>query len=32
MPDHTNLNLHNQFITLMDMKRHAQNQLYTWTC
>ena len=28
MPDHIHLNLHNQFITLTDMKLHAQNQLY----
>ena len=27
--DHTHLNLQNQFITLTDMKLHAQNQLYT---
>ena len=29
MPDHTHLNLYNQFITLTDMKLHAQNQVYT---
>ena len=29
MPDHTHLNLHNQFTTLIDMKLHAQNQLYS---
>ena len=28
MPDHTRLNLHDQFITAIDMKLHAQNQLY----
>ena len=27
MPDHTYLNLHDQCITLIDMKLHAQNQL-----
>ena len=27
MPDHTSLNLHDKFITLIDMKLHAQNQL-----
>ena len=30
MPDHTHLNLHNEFITLTNMKLHAQNQLYTF--
>ena len=30
MPDHTNQNLHDQFITLTDMKLHAQNQIYTF--
>ena len=29
MPDHI-LNLHNQFITLIDMKLHAQNQIFTF--
>ena len=29
MLDHTYLNLHNQFITLIDMKLHEQNELYT---
>ena len=29
MPDHTHLNLYDQFITLIDMKLDAQNQLYT---
>ena len=29
MPDHTHLNLHEQLITEIDMKLHAQNQLYT---
>ena len=29
MPDHTQLNLHDQFITLIDMKLHAKNQLCT---
>ena len=28
MPDHTHLNLHNEFMTLINMKLHAQNQLY----
>ena len=31
IPDHIHLNLHDQFITLTDMKLHAQNQFYT-TC
>lgn len=26
MPDHTHQNLNNQFITLLDMKLHAQKQ------
>ena len=29
MPDHAILNLHDQFMTLIYMKLHAQNQLYT---
>ena len=29
MPDHTHLNLHYQFITLIDIKLHAQNLIYT---
>ena len=29
MTDHPHPNLHDQFITLIDMKLHAQNQLYT---
>ena len=29
MPDHTHQNLHNQFIILIDIKLHAQNQFYT---
>ena len=29
MPDHAHLNLHDQSVTLIDMKLHAQNQLYT---
>ena len=29
MPDHAHPNLHDKFITLIDMKLHAQNQLYT---
>ena len=31
IPDHTHLNLHCQFITLINMKLHAQNQVYTAT-
>ena len=27
-PDHTHLKLHDQFITLIDMKLHAQYQLF----
>ena len=29
MPDHAHLNLHDQSVTLIDMKLHAQKQLYT---
>ena len=29
MPDHTHQNLHDQFITLRDLKLHVQNQLDT---
>ena len=29
MPEHTHLNLHDQFRTLMVMKLHTQNQRYT---
>ena len=29
MSDHTHQKLHNQFITLIDMKLQAENQLYT---
>ena len=29
MPGHTYLNLHDQVITLIDMKLYAQNRLYT---
>ena len=29
MPDHAHLKLHDQFDPLIDMKLHAQNQLYT---
>ena len=29
MPDHAHLNLHDQFVALIDMKFHAQNQFYT---
>ena len=29
MLDYTHLNLHDQFITLIDMNLHAQNQVYT---
>ena len=32
MYDNTHLNLHNQFETLIDMKLHAQKQLYTSLC
>ena len=28
MPDHAHLKLHDQFVALIDMKLHAQNQLY----
>ena len=28
MPYHTHLNLHNQFITLINIKLHAKNKLY----
>ena len=27
--NHAHLKLHNQFLALIDMKMHAQNQLYT---
>ena len=30
MPDHTHQNLHNQFITLINKKLHAQNKLHTF--
>ena len=30
MPDHTHLNLLDQFIPLIDTKLHAQNQLYNF--
>ena len=30
MPDHAHLKLHDQFLALLDMKVHAQNQLYTF--
>ena len=29
MPDHAILKLHDQFATLIGMKLHAKNQLYT---
>ena len=29
MPDHNHQSLHDQFVTLIDMTLHAQNQLYT---
>ena len=29
MPDHAHLKLDDQFVALIDMKLHAQNQLYT---
>ena len=29
MPDHNHVNLHYQFITLIDIKLHAQNLIYT---
>ena len=32
MPDHAHLKLHDQFVVLIDMKLHAQNQLYTSIC
>ena len=28
MPEHVHLKLHDQFVALIDMKLHAQNQLY----
>ena len=28
MPDYTQLNLYNQFITFIGMKLHTKNQLY----
>ena len=28
MPDYAYLKLHDEFVTLIDMKLHAQNQLY----
>ena len=27
--DHANLKLHDQFVALIDMRLHSQNQLYT---
>ena len=30
MPDHAHLKSHGQFLALIDMKLHAQNQLYTF--
>ena len=29
MPDYPHLKLHDQFVALIDMKLHTQNQLYT---
>ena len=30
MPDYAHLKLHDQFVTLTDMKLHKPNQLYTY--
>ena len=29
MPDHENLKLHDQFVALLDIKLHAENQRHT---
>ena len=32
MPDYAHLKLHDQFVSLTDMKLHAPNQLYSYIC